>query len=438
MRRNGRRVRHTRRGALWVATCTTLALAAAACGSGPGENSGSPTGNKTGSEKVTLRYITSNVQQPAWDVLVKGFHDENPNITVKVEYVPTAKIAQLTTTQIQAGNPPDLIYASPGSGGGSTGMPVATLAKAGELADLSGEKWVQGFPERFKDVGSYDGKVYSLVTGVSIAALVYDVADFKELGVQPPANLADLLAICKAARDHGTYASAIQGAVQAGNRTLMYGLAASEVYAKYPDWNKKRAAGEVTFANSPGWQKVFQDVVDMVKADCFYPGAASRTSEESNALVKQNKAVLSFTPTGAYSFAERARPGRESALVPMVGSTGADLLMLNPGGISVAKKSQHVDAAKKFVQYVSEHLDVYQENTGYTSPFAFKSGKMPDFASALQPFADAEKYEFAPGTVWPSAGPAQAAFKMMAGLFNGQSSVDDVLKAMDAAWDSST
>ena len=392
-------------------------------------------GSGDGSGTVKLRMYDSPAVKAGLDPIVKEFNDANPRIKMTVQYVPAPKIGPATTTELQGGNPPDILNLAPGSGGGATGLPLYKLAKAHRLKDLTSKPWTKGVPALLNPTVTYKGKVYALVVGVSTHFMDYSTDELKGWQLKPPTTFADLLQLCGEIRKHNKYALVPGAADQAGNRMLLQSFSAANVYSDDPKWDEKRAAGQVKFQTTPGWRQTFQQIVDMIDADCYYPGGAGRTTEEGkNLQIKSNKATMGIGPSTASSYVTARNPARKWAAVPVPGRRSSTL-PLEVAGMSVASGGKHVKESIKFLDFVAQRRDQFADKTGAFSPAQMQRGELPDFLKPLEPLAKRGAYSLGAGTMWPSAEPAQAAYKLMAGLYNKTRSVDDILKAMDEAWD---
>jgi ABC-type glycerol-3-phosphate transport system substrate-binding protein len=95
-----------------------------------------------GSDQVTITMLVLAPTQPAYQVLIPNFERVYPNIKVDATYAPSnAVFYRLETTELAAGNAPDLLGTNPGCG---TPVSVCVLAKAGDLAPLVKEPWRSG------------------------------------------------------------------------------------------------------------------------------------------------------------------------------------------------------------------------------------------------------------------------------------------------------
>ena len=64
---------------------------------------------------VTVSVLAVSSQQPGLDVLIANFERDYPNIEVDVTYAPTTTVRdQLESTELAAGNAPDVLSVSPG------------------------------------------------------------------------------------------------------------------------------------------------------------------------------------------------------------------------------------------------------------------------------------------------------------------------------------
>lgn len=420
----------SRRVAGSLAACAVGALLLTSCSGGqsaPAETPSAP------AEPVELRMYSVNITQAPMEKFIQAFNDSQDTITMKVQYVTVENLPGLVSTEIQGGNPPDIIGVSAGSGGGAGGLSMETLAKGGKLLQLPNEPWVTDIPDILKPASQFQGGSYAALEGIAVSSIDYATADFTAWGVEAPKTQQEWLNLCGVARANGKYLDAAGGA-PVFNTTKLVSFASANVYQKDPEWDKKRAEGKATFANTQGWRDSVQQVVDMVQNDCFAPGAASRGPKEVNELLATGQATLNVAMSSAHNFIKAATPDRASAAAPVPGVSSIAIPVF-ASGMAVAKQSKHPEAAMEFLKYYTEHADELMASIGSFSTSQFTSGDLPEFFTGLVPYIKDKDYVLAPGTMWPNATVLDTAGKMMTGLFSGQSTVDDVLAAMDQAWD---
>src|SRR5919204_624224 len=97
--------------------------------------------------------------QPSFQVLIANFERVYPNIKVEATYAPgNAAWYRLETTELAAGNAPDLLGTNPGCG---PPVSVCVLAKAGDLAPLVQEPWLKWSLPLVTSLGKYGPGLYA-------------------------------------------------------------------------------------------------------------------------------------------------------------------------------------------------------------------------------------------------------------------------------------
>jgi raffinose/stachyose/melibiose transport system substrate-binding protein len=215
--------------------------------------------------------------------------------------------------------------------------------------------------------------------------------------------------------------------------------AASTVYASNPAWNQQRAAGQVTFAGTAGWQEALQHVADMNKAGCFQPGAAGTSVPASFQLVGSGQALMFIGPVDALGAIAPLAKGAKFAAFPLPGDTAASTraMITYSDALAVSSSSSNKAAATKFVDFVASPAEasILAKLTGTVSLPQAASGNLPAQLSAFTPYYKSNKVvSYAPDG-WPSGAPLNTAMLPdTSGLFTGQQTPESVLKAMDQQW----
>ena len=180
---------------LMVAGAVGAALTVALAGCSSGGGSGSDSGN------VTLTYLThwGPDQVKALNAVASAFHDDNPNITIKVQAVPFANL--LSTLQTQGSSPDGPTMAS------IYDLWLPDLIKSGAVAEAPSDvaKSVQSdWPKNLAADVSENDKVYGIPNEVDLYALNYNKALFQEAGItDPPATWDELEADAKKIAESG-------------------------------------------------------------------------------------------------------------------------------------------------------------------------------------------------------------------------------------------
>ena len=163
-----------------------LAFVAAGCGGGD-DGGGTAEGSEDVTGDVSVMAIWSGAEQESFQAVIDGFSELYPNVNVK--YTSGGdNLAPLLSTAVEGGNPPDIAaIAQPGL--------IAQFAEQGALQPIDDlrPEIVDNFGEAVADVGAVDGTQYAfLFKGSNKATIWYNVADFEEAGVEPPATWDEL------------------------------------------------------------------------------------------------------------------------------------------------------------------------------------------------------------------------------------------------------
>jgi raffinose/stachyose/melibiose transport system substrate-binding protein len=383
----------------------------------------------------------------AWAVLIPNFNRIYPNVHVTRENPASAQRAAVLGTRFQAGNAPDvmMLYA-----GRASSPSVLEYAQAGYLADLSKRPWAKRMPPWVKPLVTVNGKIYGwMQRSIAGPAVPYNRDIFNRLGLKVPTTFAQWLTLCQTIRqkDPSLTPIAYTGGNLNANGAMPVGFASSTVYGKDQNWNAKRARGQVTFQSTPGWRLAVQHIVDMKNAGCFSSGVAGVPSIfTTSAQVASGQAAMVWLSDGGVALIRAANPKANVGIFEPPGVTAASTHMtLFPfDALAVNKKSKNLAAAYALVDFLAreKQANLFSRILGESDPFTYAKVLNPKIgAKALDnahkftaPFASTGRIRVSGNATWPSSAPYVAMGTAVQGLFTGQSSVDDVLKAGDDAW----
>jgi len=187
---------------------------------------------------------------------------------IKVQLESTRDLDAVLTTRLQAGNPPDLaILPNPGT--------LYGLAKQGKLVDLAKVLDMKAFDKNYsqgwRDLGTYDGKLYGLFVKASIKGLVwYNPKAIKAAGITLPATWDDMIATSKKIAAGGTapWSVGIESGAASGwvaTDWLENIFLRQNGAAKYKDWYEGRLAWTSPEVKK-AWQTFGQIVADPTMA----------------------------------------------------------------------------------------------------------------------------------------------------------------------------
>jgi len=166
-------------------TAVAMALAVAAAAACGGDESSSSSGGGGGSTSsvsgsISVMGVWSGPEQAAFQKVIDGFTEANPD--VKVQY--TSAGDQLPTqlsTAVEGGNPPSVAFvAQPGL--------ISDFVKKGAVKPIeyASSDVEQNLGQSAADIGSVDGKLYGVLYKAANKSLVwYNVKAYTDAGVQP-------------------------------------------------------------------------------------------------------------------------------------------------------------------------------------------------------------------------------------------------------------
>jgi alpha-glucoside transport system substrate-binding protein len=180
-----------------------FALSLAACGGDDDdEDGGAPAEQVSGT--VDISGIWTGPEAEAFNAVLDGFEEQNPDVTVK--YNPAGdEIPTVLATAVEGGNPPDLAaVAQPGL--------VSDFVEQDALQpmDFAEDTIRENFPEGAVDVATVRGQVYGfLFKAANKSTVWYNVGLFEAAGVEPPETFDQFLQNAETLRASGTMAYSI-------------------------------------------------------------------------------------------------------------------------------------------------------------------------------------------------------------------------------------
>ena len=444
-----------RRTGVGVVAAVALILGVAACtspsgGTSPsgastaGPSSGAPSQTDAASpssaafecgtqEKVTITVAAqATATYTAVQELAANYEKACPGVTVKAVSYPTQDYSQVIQTQLRAGNGPDILYGSSGTGNANSLLP---LASSGYLADLSGLSFAKQLPDNERNYFWIDDKLYAMPLNQVYFGILWNPDMASQLGVSVPTTWDQLLTACTDVKAKGKALLAISGVVP-GTESLQ--LAANYVYSQDPTWNEERASGKVTFASSSAWHTAFQRWIDMYDAGCFQQGFEGQDLPSSTNVVATGEAVAWLGVSSLRGTILTTSPSMTIQVYPLPGDS-ADSTRVIAGlsdSFGVNAKSANLDVAKNFIEFITQpdQAKIFPAVNGNMSLADTVAGDFPTHLTAVKPFVEGEKTVPVVNLEWPN-GQVYTAFQTgSTALLTGQQTIDQVLAAMDAAW----
>ena len=390
------------------------------------------------SDTVTITMLVNGPPQPGYQVLIPNFERVYPNINVEATFAPSNAVwYQIETTELAVGNAPDVLGTFPGCG---TPVSVCVLAKAGDLAPLVKEPWVKQSLRLVTSLGKYGQGLYAFEPTLSPEGVFTNDALFRKLGLKVPQTFAELLTVCQKAQADGL-AAVFLGGTGTAPMSLVDDLAVATVYGRDKQWPAEQRAGTVTFDGSPGWHQALQEFIDMNNAGCFQPGATGMSNTSAEAEFAQGGGLMWLTISSNKGSLDALSPQFPYSFYPFPGGTvpnQAETYIQLGTALSVNAHSSAANqaAAQTFINFVARTAQnaLYARVLGNLTQYEFLKGQIPAFMSSFASVLANHKYAINPVQTWWNENVLLTLQQDAIGLITGQTTIDDVLNAMDAAW----
>jgi raffinose/stachyose/melibiose transport system substrate-binding protein len=402
---------------------------------------GDSSGSSSGSQTITFAYQIANPNATSvFATLAQKYEKSHPGVTIKTNPIVLNTYGSTLTTELNAGNGPDVFFVNAGSGQAGS---VTPLADAGKLLDLTGKVNADVVPASSKPLLYHDDKLVAIPPYLAPTGLIFSprAAQPSGFSINSSSTMNDVIADCSKVASGGQAVFGLAGAMSPNTAIFTSAIAASTVYGPDPQWNQERADGKVTFAGSKGWQDALQTVKDLYDNKCFQPGAAGAGFDALTNGMGQGKMVSFSAPAGgAKDIMDSTHGAVTLTIQAMPAPAGYKTLLMAGTPDAVAG-----NAATKNPTLVTDFLN-WMTQPAQTQEAATASGELPvgNISNAkllpqYVPVAGLIKSNQTapyPYLEWPNGEVYNALGTGVTGLLTGQKSVDDVLKSMDQAWDS--
>lgn len=412
-----------------AAAGVALALALAACSS----TASSGGGGSSDANTITLAATTN--EQPAMTAAIEAFKKANPGVDVKATYSALDQYQTTTRTQLSSGTAPDVVLVWPGDG---NPMAMKTVAGANFLLDLSDQAYVKNVPEAVQKVTQIDGKTYIAPITFSGIGAVYNEDALKELNLTPPTTWTELLKFCGDAKAAGKVAYALGGATPWNTQLISYALTPTLVYGPNPNFPQEMADGKATFADSE-WSTAFDKYLEMQSNGCFQDSPLGTNYETTLSMVGKGDALGVVQVNSAVPGIHKVSPDVALTLQPLPATDDAAATrMAGATGSSygINAKTGNKDLALKFINFLTtqDATNLYAETNGALPAIPNDTFKVDPSLASLAEYQKENKTDPFMDQFWPNARVQQTHFDVVQAMLGGNSTVQDALAKMDAAY----
>jgi multiple sugar transport system substrate-binding protein len=403
-----------------VAAAAAIGVTAALAGCGGGGSAGDS------SDTVTMwTYpITEDKakHQAFFDEAIKEFHEEHPDIDVKVNIYPWDNRAEALTTAIAGGKGPDVAYLIADE--------IPKYQSEGALApvgDYLSESDVSDFRENAREAMSVDGELYGAPILMSATPPLCDKRVFEAAGVEEyPTTWDEFLALGPIFKEKGFYLTQYAADPSITLNQTFYPLlwqAGGNVFSE---------DGTSVAFNDEAGQEALEFVQELVDSEFVPESLLTSPPQLEQTPMAQGKVacLLSDSPPIIMPFW-----GEENIQVLAPLQNEEQMTYGTVGAYSIMDGAEDKDAAAEWVSFLVESgmLEKYDRTTGFFSPRESVTGLYADnpVLGAVE-----EQLEYAyPGALQPKARDVMGVLapQIQAALLGEKSASEALDDAADAA-----
>ncbi len=145
--------------------------------------------------EITLWHGYSTAQSEQLEIFVEEYNALNEGVTIVPTFVANSEeILTKAQAALMTDEQPDILWGAPTMTG-----PLASSGKLVDLTDMIDDEWKSDIPEGVWNVGSLDGKLYSVPIEVGTLLLIYNQDMFDAAGIEnPPTTWEEFYEVSKA------------------------------------------------------------------------------------------------------------------------------------------------------------------------------------------------------------------------------------------------
>ena len=394
------------------------------------EMSGSPSED----DSVTITVYLSGLSPNDFnlEVMPGMVHDRFPNVTVEAVKLPDGQYYTALLTKLANGTGPDIFSVQPKYAGPNS---VLGLAQAGYLEPLNDLNSVSLARKPSLDACTYDGNVYAIPTHVSLLGTYYNKRIFEEYRLTIPTTWDEFLDVCQTLKDNG-----VQPLIMGDKDTYvmqfgLYQLAASEIYAKNPDYDDQLRTGQTKFTDPGTWDKVLEQYTTLYNREYMNRSSLTVSAQQAIQMYIDGQAAMTFD--GSFNVDALRAQGAgdvELGFFPLPGSKETYTSVSSGGGFSIYSGSQHKEICKMVLDYMLDGQSELWRTKADTEKKILSYGYGSDKNDPLfQPFLDLYnqgKSSYWCNQAWP-AGTETVMMDKLAEYIGGQgTTIQDIVEAM--------
>ena len=328
---------------------------------------------------VTLSFLIDNGAdtQAIAEALATAYEAKNPGVKIEIETRPGgAEGDNIIKTRLATGEMDDIFLYNSGS-------LFQALNPAKTLVDLTDLGAQQRILDSFKTVVTANGKIYGVPISTAMGGgIFYNRKIYKDLGLSVPKTWDEFMANNKKIKAAGKVAVA-QTYKDTWTSQLFVLADYYNVQAEVPNFAADYTANKAKYATTPAAMRGFQYLEEVFKGGYLNEDFGAASYDDGLRMVATGEAahypMLTFAigaikqnyPENINDIGFFAQPG------PDASKNGLTVWM--PPGLYIPAGSDHVEDAKKFLDFVAtvEGCDLQSKAIGAQGPYLVKGCKLP-------------------------------------------------------------
>jgi raffinose/stachyose/melibiose transport system substrate-binding protein len=358
-----------------------LFVVLAACSSNKnesGSNKGDDGGNEN--EEVTLTFLVDNQTVLDGIEAVSAEIEKKYNIKTEYEVRPGGTEGDnIVKTRLVTGEMADLMWYNSGS-------LFKALNPEQYFADLSNEEFIDRVDEAFLDAVSADDQVFGIPgQPASAGGWLYNKKVYEELGLSVPNTWEELMDNNQIIKDAGKI-PVVASYKDTWTSQLLILADYYNVHTELPSFAEEYTNNQVKFSDTPLAARGFEKLQEIHEAGYTNSEENATSYEDGLRLIAEGEAAHYPMLTFSLSALNDTYPDAMEDIgffgQPGDNADNHGLTVWMPGGIYANKDSEHVEAAKQWMEFFisDEGMEIYMANMNAEGPYMIKGIELPDDA----------------------------------------------------------
>jgi len=414
------------------------------------------TTTKAGSTETTAAATTATAKDVTISIMVSGtkasegvdfeldqlpalIHAAMPNVTVEVTKLPDDQYYTSLTTKLASGEAPDMFLVQPRTAGTNG---VATLAKAGYLADLSDLTFWDSMPASGVSDMSYNKLIYGIPQGVAFLGAYYNKDIFAKYNLAVPTTWAEFTTACETLKSNGVTPIVSGDKDSYVIQFPLYQMAANEIYSKNAAFDSQLAKKETSFTDG-AWDNILTMYTDLYAKGYVNKNSLGYSASQAIQMFIDGQAAIIVDGSWDYAAVTAAGSAKfERGFLTLPSTSGDNYVSASTGaGYGVYAKSANVDTCKAILNLMcdgkSDLFKAWAANPRIISTYAGQEIANPLFKDAMASYSAGKAFYFC-NQAWPAGVETEMEAKLSEIIGGESTTVKDVTAAMQAKYDELT